>query len=117
MKNGIEWYSKGKFILDDSIKEENKKDLSLIVWDRRGKIENSNIFLLENIINNHEIILFDNLHHRIFYEIEIEFQFLSDTEKQSYIFNNKALVHIYKNGNWEEYYWKDIPYDIKNRVI
>lgn len=111
----------------DYEEEPEDDDLVIIRWLDHNSCENSNFFILQNIIDVNHIILYDNLDHNVNYDMgfrdKLKYEILSKDQLENYIYNNKCGIYIfdrekdfYGSQNNKKYYWEDLPQEIKDQL-
>jgi len=100
---------------DSTDYEEHKKDLKLINIDER--LTQYSVFILERLVNDNEIILFDKFKHRIGIH---NWRFIKGDELIQ-VLKNEYMIHYNAGrkeggGVWLQTYWGDMEDKIQNSI-
>ena len=108
---------------EEELDYEEEPDLSIILWgphnrhDYQALFTRNTIYILQDIEKNH-VILYDDEKCNVHMNNPMEFiTFLTEDDLENYIYNNKVEIAISKKGRWEYKYWKDIPKELKFRLL
>lgn len=102
---------------DEDYEEEDESDLQIVGWRDYENYwkEDGTFYILDYWVDHNHAMLYDGFVHQTGV---YTYTPLTDKEMKDHIYNNETKVLVYnkKKGNFDRYYWKDLPKEIKNQL-